>query len=467
MNPYSVLTPMITAVLLASTGLVVVDEAIEHGYTIPEISERYWDYEMQFLDEEDLDNYTGKWSGKGYPNFRVGEDEDGPIYCGNFTTTIFISENRVKGSTVGIWDHLPDQGVLRIEYEMEGRIDSKGVANGTYELSYELSMLLNDPTTIIDLINDGWTIGDDGNMNFSGIFDTKEATVSGAEETECIFYANLVKEELPSSDSIIQNIPGVDPYVGLLTGEPFESESNPDEETTETAIQVGTIGSVASARQISKLRSKPKPREDIVTEKIIKDTVEKDISSPDTISEEVKDEDYNLGDENILDEIEKDVERKEEPWFAKVGGWVLDKTEKIADWVSDKAAGIGSVSASGVKNAGKIAKKGAEIAEERAKSRIKDSQNLEDISTDQMEDNWGYWRKKGVLDSVVKLVKDNSPVSMGAAFGTLGGIVGGAAGAILSFKTGGVLAPKFVLGGVSAGGMIGSAIGSTLSSIFS
>ena len=464
MNAYSVLTPMITAVLLASTGLVVVDEAIEHGYTIPEISERYWDYEMQFLDERDLDNYTGKWSGEGYPNARVVEHEDGPpSYCGNFTTTIFISENNIKGSTVGIWDHLPDQGVLKMQYDMEGRINDDGVVNGTYEFSVELNLLINEPATIIDLINDGWTLGDEGNMNFSGILNNKEGTVSGAEGTECIFYANLVKEELSSSDSILQSIPGVDPYVGLLTGEPFESESNPDEETTETAIQVGTIGSVAGARQISKLRSKSKPREDLVTEKIVKDTVEKHISFPDIISEEVKDEDYNLGDEDILDEIEKDVEPKEEPWFAKVGGWVLDKTEKIADWVSDKAPGIGSVGASGVKNAGKIAEKGAEIAEERAKSRIKDSQNLEDISTDQMEDNWGYWRKKGVLDSVVKLVKDNSPVSMGAAFGTLGGIVGGAAGLILS---GGTPSP-LVLGGISAGGMIGSAIGSTLNSIFS
>ena len=68
MNAYSVLTPMITAVLLASTGLVVVDEAIEHGYTIPEISERYWDYETQFLDEDDLDKYTGKWTGEYFPD---------------------------------------------------------------------------------------------------------------------------------------------------------------------------------------------------------------------------------------------------------------------------------------------------------------------------------------------------------------------------------------------------------------
>ena len=274
MNPYSVLTPMITAVLLASTGLVVVDEAIEHGYTIPEISERYWDYEMQFLDEESLDNYTGKWSGEGYPNVRVIEHEDGTsTYCGNYTTTIFISENNIKGSTVGTFDHLPDQGVLKMQYDMEGRIDDKGVANGTYEFSVELNLLINEPATIIDLINDGWTLGDEGSMNFSGIFDDKEATVSGAEETECIFYANLVKEDLPSSDSIIQNIPGVDPYVGLLTGEPFESESNPDEETTETVIQVGTIGSVASARQLSKVRAKPRPEKDIANSKEIESIV--------------------------------------------------------------------------------------------------------------------------------------------------------------------------------------------------
>ena len=52
MNPYSILTPVMTAVLLASTGLVVVDEAIEHGYTIPDISEKYWDYETFRLHEE-------------------------------------------------------------------------------------------------------------------------------------------------------------------------------------------------------------------------------------------------------------------------------------------------------------------------------------------------------------------------------------------------------------------------------
>jgi hypothetical protein len=467
MNPYSVLTPMITAVLLASTGIVVVDEAIEHGYTIPEISERYWDYEMQFLDEEDLDNYTGKWSGKGYPNFRVGEDEDGPIYCGNFTTTIFISENRVKGSTVGIWDHLPDQGVLRIEYEMEGRIDSKGVANGTYELSYELSMLLNDPTTIIDLINDGWTIGDDGNMNFSGIFDTKEATVSGAEETECIFYANLVKEELPSSDSIIQNIPGVDPYVGLLTGEPFESESNPDEETTETVIQVGTIGSVASARQLSKVRSKPRPEKDIVNSKEIESIVKDDVPaseevslsellpeepeakdlSDDNIPELEEESDESIGDDLLeLEEennelLDDDVKPEEKTWLDKTGEWVRGTTKKVKDFFINIIPGTGSVSSGGAIEAGRNLKEAADF---RASEKYVENDSL------------GNFRRFG-KEKLKKMTGSNA--SMGAALGTLGSIVGGGVGLIL---TGGIPTP-LVLGCSVAGGMMFSAIGSIFS----
>ena len=466
MNPYSVLTPLLTAVLVASTGLVIVDEAIEHGYTLPFISEKYWNYETQFLDEDDLDNLTGKWTGEFFPDQKTVEFEDGTVhYCANASFNTYVSENSVRGTAIVTWDNIPNEPIVRAVYEMRGELDANGNSNGTFSIAYDISWFLNDPNRAAYIMYKGREALP--NASFTGNFGNNTAdilvSVDESGTDGCGGHFVLGKEELPSSDSILQSIPGVDPYVGLLTGEPFESESNPDEETTETAIQVGTIGSVAGARQISKLRSKPKPREDLVTEKIVKDTVEKDISSSEIISEEVKDEDYNLGDEDILDEIEKDVEPKEEPWFAKVGGWVLDKTEKIADWVSDKAPGIGSVGASGVKNAGKIAEKGAEIAEERAKSRIKDSQNLEDISTDQMEDNWGYWRKKGVLDSVVKLVKDNSPVSMGAAFGTLGGIVGGAAGLILS---GGTPSP-LVLGGISAGGMIGSAIGSTLNSIFS
>ena len=476
MNPYSLLTPLLTTVLLASTGLVVVDEVIEHGYTIPDISEKYWDYETQFLDEDDLDKFTGKWTGEYFPDQMTIEYEDGTIdYCGNASLNTYVSENNVRGTAIVTWNNIPDEGVVKAHYEMRGELDTNGDTNGTFGISFELSMVLNDPSAVYSLLSKGYSVMP--NASFTGNFGNNTADIlvsvdeNGAEG--CGGYMVLEKEELPSSDSIIQDIPGVDPYVGLLTGEPFESESNPDEETIETAIQVGTIGSVASARQISKLRSKPRPKEEVITEKNVEDLVEKEISSSDSIPDEVKDEDYDLNDEDnlsddedIYDDIDEEVKPKDESWLSKAGGWLLDKTEKIANWVSDKASGIGSLSASGVKKAGEIAEKGAEIAKERKKNRIKDTDNLEDISTDQMEDNWGYWRKKGVLASVVKLIKDNSSVSMGAAFGTLGGIMGGAAGAILSFKTGGVLAPKFVLGGMSAGGMIGSAIGSTLSSMF-
>ena len=471
MNAYSVLTPMITAVLLASTGLVVVDEAIEHGYTIPEISERYWDYEMQFLDEKDLDNYTGKWSGEGYPNARVVEHEDGPpSYCGNFTTTIFISENNIKGSTVGIWDHLPDQGVLKMQYDMEGRIDDNGVVSGTYEFSVELNLLINEPATIIDLINDGWTLGDEGNMNFSGILNSKEGNVSGAEGTECIFYANLVKEELPSSDSIIQNIPGVDPYVGLLTGEPFESESNPDEETTETVIQVGTIGSVASARQLSKVRAKPRPEKDIANSKEIESIVKEDVPASEEVSlsellpeePEAKDlSDDNIPEleeenEELLDD--EDVKPEEKTWLDKTGEWVRGTTKKVKDFFVNILPGTGSVGVGGAMEAGKNLKEGADFAKKRSEYFDKENNSDDsDLKTKQM--NYGSLQnfKEFGKEKIKKMTGSNA--SMGAALGTLGSIVGGGIGLIL---TGGVPTP-LVLGCSAAGGMMGSAIGSIFS----
>ena len=462
---------MITAVLLASTGLVVVDEAIEHGYTIPEISERYWDYEMQFLDEKDLDNYTGKWSGEGYPNARVVEHEDGPpSYCGNFTTTIFISENNIKGSTVGIWDHLPDQGVLKMQYHTEGRIDDNGVVNGTYEFSVELNLLINEPATIIDLINDGWTLGDEGNMNFSGILNNKEGNVSGAEGTECIFYANLVKEELPSSDSTIQNIPGVDPYVGLLTGEPFESESNPDEETTETVIQVGTIGSVASARQLSKVRAKPRPEKDIANSKEIESIVKEDAPASEEVSlsellpeePEAKDlSDDNIPEleeenEELLDD--EDVKPEEKTWLDKTGEWVRGTTKKVKDFFVNILPGTGSVGVGGAMEAGKNLKEGDDFAKKRSEYFDKENNSDDsDLKTKQM--NYGSLQnfKEFGKEKIKKMTGSNA--SMGAALGTLGSIVGGGIGLIL---TGGVPTP-LVLGCSAAGGMMGSAIGSIFS----
>ena len=262
---------------------------------------------------------------------------------------------------------------------MEGRINDDGVVNGTYEFSVELNLLINEPATIIDLINDGWTLGDEGNMNFSGILNNEEGTVSGAEGTECIFYANLVKEELPSSDSILQSIPGVDPYVGLLTGEPFESESNPDEETTETVIQVGTIGSVASARQLSKVRSKPRPEKDIVNSKeiesIVKDDVpaSEEVSLSDLLPEEPEAKD--LSDDNIpeLEEeneelLDDDVKPEEKTWLDKTGEWVRGTTKKVKDFFVNILPGTGSVGVGGAVEAGKNLKDAADFAKKRSEA---------------------------------------------------------------------------------------------------
>lgn len=459
MNSYSVLTPIITVVLFVSTGLVFVDEAIEHGSTTPEISERYWDYEMRFIDEESLDNYTGKWSGEGYPNARVVEHEDGAsTYCGNFTTSLFISENNVKGSSVFTWDHLPDQGVVKLEYEMEGRINDNGVVNGTFELSYQLSMLLNDPTTIIDLFTDGWTLRSDYVTNFSGAFNADDAVVSGSEETVCSYYVSLLKEEIPSSDSIIQNIPGVDPYVGLLIGGPFESESNPDEEAGETITQVGTIIGVAGVRQISKLRSKPRSGKEPVDSKEIKSTAKNDLpaseESPlsDILPEEK--EVKGLSDDSIPefgkenDELfDEETKPEEKTWFDDAGKQFRKTVNTVGDFLVNLIPGTGSVGAGGALEAGKNLKEGADFAKKRSEYFDEENQSDDsDLETKEMNyDSLGNVRRFGI-DKLTKMA--GSKASMSATLGGVGAVVGTAIGGPFGGIVGGVI------GGV-VGGFIG------------
>ena len=472
MNAYSVLTPMITAVLLASTGLVVVDEAIEHGYTIPEISERYWDYETQFLDEDDLDKFTGKWTGEYFPDQMTIEYEDGEVdYCGNASFNTYVSEGNVKGTAIVTWNNIPDEGIVKAHYEMRGELDTNGNTNGTFGISFELSMVLNDPSTVYNLLSKGYSVMP--NASFTGNFGNNTADIlvsvdeNGAEG--CGGYMVLEKEDLPSSDSIIQNIPGVDPYVGLLTGEPFESESNPNEETTETVIQVGTIGSVASARQLSKVRSKPRPEKDIVNSKeiesIVKDDVpaSEEVSLSDLLPEEPEAKD--LSDDNVpeLEEeneelLDDDVKPEEKTWLDKTGEWVRGTTKKVKDFFVNILPGTGSVGVGGAVEAGKNLKDAADFAKKRSEAFEKEKQSDDsDLETKQM--NYGSLRnfKEFGKEKIKKMTGSNA--SMGAALGTLGGIVGGGIGLIL---TGGVPTP-LVLGCSVAGGMMFSAIGSIFS----
>ena len=454
MNPYSVLTPLLTTVLLASTGLVVVDEVIEHGYTIPDISEKYWDYETQFLDEDDLDKFTGKWTGEYFPDQMTIEYEDGTIdYCGNASLNTYVSENNVRGTAIVTWNNIPDEGVVKAHYEMRGELDTNGDTNGTFGISFELSMVLNDPSAVYSLLSKGYSVMP--NASFTGNFGNNTADIlvsvdeNGAEG--CGGYMVLEKEELPPSDSIIQNIPGVDPYVELLTGEPFESESNPDEETTETVIQVGTIGSVASARQISKVRSKPRPGKELVNSKEIESIVKDDapaseeVSLSDLLPEEPEAKD--LSDDNISefeeesDEfLDDDAKPEEKTWLDNVGTRFRDTVNTVRDFFVNIIPGTGSVSFGGAIEAGRNL---GEAAEFRASEKYVENDSL------------GNFRR--MEEKLKKMTGSNA--SMGAALGTLGSIVGAGVGLIL---TAGSLAP-LVIGCSFAGAIMGSAV----STIFS
>ena len=454
MNPYSVLTPVMTAVLLASTGLVVVDEAIEHGYTIPDISEKYWDYETRFLNEDDLDKFTGKWTGEYFPDQMTIEYEDGTIdYCGNASFDTYVSENNVRGTAIVTWNNIPDEGIVKAHYEMRGELDTNGNTNGTFGISFELSMVLNDPSTVYNLLSKGYSVMP--NASFTGNFGNNTADIlvsvdeNGAEG--CGGYMVLEKEELPSSDSIIQNIPGVDPYVELLTGEPFESESNPDEEAAETITQVGTITGVAGARQISKLRSKPRPGNELVNSKeiesIVKDDVpaSEEVSLSDLLPEEPEAKD--LSDDNISefeeesDEfLDDDAKPEEKTWLDNVGTRFRDTVNTVRDFFVNIIPGTGSFSFGGAIE---------------AKRNLEEAADFRTSEKYVENDALGNFRR---MEEKLKKMTGSS-ASMGAALGTLGSIVGAGVGLIL---TAGSLAP-LVIGCSFAGAIMGSAV----STIFS
>ena len=262
----------------------------------------------------------------------------------------------------------------------------------------------------------------------------------------------------------------MDPYVGLLTGEPFESESNPDEETTETVIQVGTIGSVASARQLSKVRAKPRPEKDIANSKEIESIVKEDVPASEEVSlsellpeePEAKDlSDDNIPEleeenEELLDD--EDAKPEEKTWLDKTGEWVRGTTKKVKDFFVNILPGTGSVGVGGAMEAGKNLKEGADFAKKRSEYFDKENNSDDsDLKTKQM--NYGSLQnfKEFGKEKIKKMTGSNA--SMGAALGTLGSIVGGGIGLIL---TGGVPTP-LVLGCSAAGGMMGSAIGSIFS----
>ena len=394
-----------------------------------------------------------------FPDQMTIEYEDGTVdYCGNASFNTYVSENNVRGTAIVTWNNIPDEGVVKAHYEMRGELDTNGDTNGTFGISFELSMVLNDPSTVYSLLSKGYSVMP--NASFTGNFGNNTADIlvsvdeNGAEG--CGGYMVLEKEELPSSDSIIQNIPGVDPYVGLLTGEPFESESNPDEEAGETITQVGTITSVAGARQISKLRSKPRPGKELVNSKEIESIVKDDVPASEEVSlsdllpeepeakelsddnmpefeeesnESIDDDLLELEEEN--DEmLDDDVKPEEKTWLDNAGKWFRGTTTKVKDFFVNLIPGTGSVGVGGAIEAGSNLKKGVDFRS----------------SEDYVEnDSLGNVRRFGI-DNLMKMA--GSKASMSATLGGVGAVVGTALGGPFGGIAGGVI------GGV-VGGFIG------------
>ena len=138
--------------------------------------------------------------------------------------------------------------------------------------------------------------------------------------------------------------------------------------------------------------------------------------------------------------LDDDVKPEEKTWLDKTGEWVRGTTKKVKDFFVNIIPGTGSVSSGGAIEAGRNLKDAADF---RASEKYVENDSL------------GNFRR--MEEKLKKMTGSNA--SMGAALGTLGGIMGGAFGLIL---TGGTLAP-LVIGCSFAGGIMGSAV----STIFS
>ena len=84
--------------LIAATGVIALDESIEHGYTIPLVSDWYWDLESQLLDES-LGPYDGNWKGFAVPTDEYVEDSNGEtIECGGGYVQIRVYGTKISGT---------------------------------------------------------------------------------------------------------------------------------------------------------------------------------------------------------------------------------------------------------------------------------------------------------------------------------------------------------------------------------
>ncbi len=275
--------------LIAATGVIALDESIEHGYTIPLVSDWYWDLESQLLDES-LGPYDGNWKGFAVPTDEFVEDSNGEtIECGGGYVQIRVYGTKISGT---FFDSNGFGYQLSATLLDDGSVSdgtATGLENGgTWQGMFEETIVngdwqdnygcigtwtaypVSDMSQDVDEIHNETTSGNntdqsDGNQDNQ----TNETNETGGQPNGNETALTNSSETDDEDTSFLEN-PVVKPLAKVVMGEPYESEPDPDGEFGETTKEIGTVAGIGTAWQVARPR-KPKPAPGPV--RWLKDTV--------------------------------------------------------------------------------------------------------------------------------------------------------------------------------------------------
>ena len=259
--------------LIAATGVIALDESIEHGYTIPLVSDWYWDLESQVIDEK-LGPYDGNWKGFAVPTNETVEDSNGEtISCGGGYVQIRVYGTKISGTFFDsnglgyqLSATLSDSNVtdgtatgLENGGTWQGMFEDT-IVNGDWQDNYGCigtwtAYPVSDMSQDVDEIHNATTSGNNTNQSDGNQDNGTNQTSGQPNENETGVTNNLESDD---DDTSFLDNPIIKPIAQVVMGDPYESEPDPEGEFGETTKEIGIVAGIGTAWQVTRPR-KPKP----------------------------------------------------------------------------------------------------------------------------------------------------------------------------------------------------------------
>ena len=345
-----------TFLLITSSVLtIVIDESIEHGASIPVITDWYWDLEDALLDEP-MGPWDGTYEGIAIPEGEIEEQEgmtfafqtlpNGDILaCGGGEVKMRIYGERVSGT------FFDEDGW---GYQISAKVNESGyITNGTasgFENNGTWFGTLSWPGSKSYSARGGWAdeYGCKGSWEAislethwdnctTGSNATTNSTMFGTNETNSTVGANNQTNCALSDDDLsLLNNPLVKPLAIVVMGDPFESQPDASGETGETIGQFGIIAGAVGTRAL--VKAKKKKDKAIMTEAKVKkkDAKDRQKKAKDAQKNEVKTEEEFDIDAAIADPnpgVRGDVKVVETSFFGRI-------VDGVSSGIKGLAAGV-------------------------------------------------------------------------------------------------------------------------------